>query len=93
MYLVFSVFINLFVAVLHAGFLQWWRVGVLLTVVHGLLITVAYLTLSAGLERRLGSWHTDLVSEAHGVFLDHTHDPCPGRRIVNHWTTRKSLYT
>lgn len=60
---------------------------------HRLLITVAYLALSVGLERRLGSWHTDLVSEAHGVFLDHTQDPCPGRRIINDWTTRKSLYT
>ena len=43
---------------------------------------------STGLERRLGSWHMDLVSEAYGVFLDHTHVPCLGRRIVNHWTTR-----
>lgn len=59
---------------------------------HRLLITVAYLAPSVGLERRLGSWHTDLVSEAHGVFWT-TQDPCPGRRIINDWTTRKSLYT
>ena len=89
-------FISLFLAVLglrgcawaSSGFSEW---GLLFLATHMLLITVASLVeLSyCGLQQ---SWCTGLVAPRHvesSQTRDRTCVPCIGRRILNHWTTRK----